>query len=145
MYPREFITRSENETFLLAQTLGARLDGDEIILLIGELGTGKTVFAKGIASGLGLKDWHLVCSPSYTLINIYQAKVPIIHLDLYRLGSDAEVSDLGWEDYIGEGVVIIEWADRMSYTGQALKIQFHFLSEKQRRIIISSPTPLKLE
>jgi tRNA threonylcarbamoyladenosine biosynthesis protein TsaE len=145
MSPLEFITHSENETFLLAQKLGASLHGDEIILLVGDLGTGKTVFAKGLASGLGLKAWHHVCSPSYTLINIYEAKVPIVHLDLYRLGSDAEVSDLGWEDYIGEAVVIIEWADRMPHPENALKIQFIFLSEKGRRIIITSPSPLKIE
>ncbi len=67
---KEYLTNSERETFLLAKKLAKDFKGQEVVLLIGELGAGKTVFAKGIAAGLGMKDVHQVCSPSYTLINI---------------------------------------------------------------------------
>jgi tRNA threonylcarbamoyladenosine biosynthesis protein TsaE len=100
---KEYMTRSEEETFQLAQELAKDFKGDEVVLLYGELGAGKTVFAKGIASGLGLADHHHVCSPSFTLVNIYQAKFPIYHVDLYRLGKGAEILDLGWDDYLGQG------------------------------------------
>ena len=97
---QKYVSAAEDETFLIAKTLGEKLKGDEIILLSGELGAGKTVFAKGIAAGLGIDDSGQVCSPSFTLINIYQARVLIIHMDLYRLESESEISDLGWEDWI---------------------------------------------
>ncbi|MFQ5722588.1 MAG: tRNA (adenosine(37)-N6)-threonylcarbamoyltransferase complex ATPase subunit type 1 TsaE, partial [Candidatus Aminicenantales bacterium] len=77
---KEYITNSERETFLLAKKLAANFRGSEVVLLEGELGSGKTIFAKGIAAGLGLKDVNQVCSPSYTLVNIYQAKYPIFHI-----------------------------------------------------------------
>ena len=79
---KEYLTHSERETFLLAKKLAKDFKGQEVVLLIGELGAGKTIFAKGIAAGLGMKNVHQVCSPSYTLINIYQAKYPIFHIDL---------------------------------------------------------------
>ena len=69
------MTRSERETFLLARKLAKDFNGQEVVLLEGELGAGKTIFAKGIASGLGLEDVHQVCSPSYTIVNIYYAKI----------------------------------------------------------------------
>ncbi|HOY98384.1 MAG TPA: tRNA (adenosine(37)-N6)-threonylcarbamoyltransferase complex ATPase subunit type 1 TsaE [Candidatus Aminicenantes bacterium] len=103
-------TRTERGTYLAARRLAAAFRGDEVVFLTGELGAGKTVFARGIAAGLGMKNPRLVCSPSYTLINIYQGRVPILHLDLYRLGGQAEIRDLGFEDHIGEAVILIEWA-----------------------------------
>jgi len=112
---KQYITNSERETFLLAKKLAASFKGNEVVLLEGELGAGKTIFAKGIAAGLGLKDVHQVCSPSYTLVNIYQAKYPIFHIDLYRLDQDAEILDLGWEDYLDQGVVIVEWAEKITF------------------------------
>jgi tRNA threonylcarbamoyladenosine biosynthesis protein TsaE len=116
---KEYLTNSERETFLLAKKLAQDFKGQEVVFLIGELGAGKTVFAKGIAAGLRMKDVHQVCSPSYTLINIYKAKYPIFHIDLYRLGKNAEILDLGWEDYLGQGIIIVEWAD---YLGQGIII-----------------------
>jgi len=132
------ITHSEKETFLLAKTLARRFEGTEIVLLEGELGAGKTVFAKGIAAGLGLEDVDQVCSPSFTLINIYQAKFPIYHIDLYRLSKRAEISDLGWEDYLGQGVIIVEWAEKIPFPLRAIRVHLKIEDGERRRIRIWS-------
>ena len=133
----EYVTNSERETFLLAKKLSQGFEGDEVVFLEGKLGTGKTVFAKGLAAGLGLKDFHQVCSPSYTLVNIYQAKFPIYHLDLYRLEKDSEIMDLGWEDYLGQGVIIVEWAEKVKFNLDAIRVTFRMGKKDQRKITIS--------
>lgn len=133
----EYVTHSERETFLLARNLAKGFKGKEVVLLIGELGAGKTVFAKGIASGLGLKDIHQVCSPSFTIVNIYQAKYPIYHVDLYRLGKNREIVELGLEDYLGEGVVIIEWGEKIKFALDAILVTFEMGKGDERTIKIS--------
>lgn len=133
---KQFITKSEKETFLLGKQLAKSFRGKEIVFLRGELGAGKTVFAKGLASGMGLKDVNQVCSPSFTLINIYQAKFPIYHIDLYRLEKDEEILDLGWEDYIGEGVIIVEWAEKVSFQLDAIQVTLKIRDGDQRYITI---------
>jgi len=134
---KQYTTNSERETFLLAKKLAASFKGNEVVLLEGELGAGKTIFAKGIAAGLDLKDVHQVCSPSYTLVNIYQAKYPIFHIDLYRLDQDAEILDLGWEDYLDQGVVIVEWAEKINFELDGLRIIINIEEGDMRRIKIS--------
>jgi len=133
---KTYATYSEQETFALARKLAKNFKGDEVVFLIGELGAGKTVFAKGIAAGLGLKDIHQVCSPSFTLLNVYAAKVPIYHLDLYRLSGEAEIRDLGFEDYIGEGVVLIEWAEKITFPLSAIRVHIEVGEGCARRIRI---------
>jgi tRNA threonylcarbamoyladenosine biosynthesis protein TsaE len=139
MDSKEFITRSEEETFHLAERLGAAMVGGEVVLLEGELGAGKTIFAKGLASGLGLNDRGQVVSPSYTLVNVYEARVPIFHIDLYRIESEEEIDDLGWEDYLGGGVVIVEWADRMPPLEGAIRVFIFIDEDDSRRITIRAP------
>ena len=121
-FHREVTSRSEEETFRLAKTMARRFKGREVVLLSGELGAGKTIFAKGIAAGLGLSEHHQVCSPSFTILNIYEARFPIYHFDLYRLEKDAEIMDLGWEDYLDRGVVIVEWGERIPFALAAIRI-----------------------
>jgi tRNA threonylcarbamoyladenosine biosynthesis protein TsaE len=132
----EYTSFSEKETFRLAETLAASFKGQEIVFLFGELGAGKTVFAKGIASGLGLEDVHQVCSPSFTLVNIYQAKFSIFHIDLYRLGKDSEIDDLGWEDYLDRGVIIVEWAEKLKVEWKAIKVTIKVEEDDTRKITI---------
>lgn len=134
---KEYLTNSEQETFLLASRLASDFKGQEVVLLEGELGAGKTVFAKGIASGLSVEDVHQVCSPSFTLVNIYQGKYPIFHIDLYRLEKDSEIQDLGWEDYLGQGVVIVEWAEKIKFDLDAIRVAIFIEGDEQRRIKIS--------
>ena len=132
-------TRSERGTRLVARRLASSFRGDEIVFLTGELGAGKTVFAKGIASGLGLKNARAVVSPSFTLINVYQARVPIWHLDLYRLGSRAEIRDLGFEDFVGEAVIVIEWGERIDFPLEGIHVHIDVEPDGTRRIRIVRP------
>jgi tRNA threonylcarbamoyladenosine biosynthesis protein TsaE len=133
-----YVTNSEKETFLLAENLAKNFKGKEVVLLEGELGAGKTIFAKGIAAGLGLKDVHQVCSPSYTLVNIYQAKYPIFHIDLYRLSKDSEILDLGWEDYLEKGVIVVEWAEKIHFDLEGIYVTLHIKKGDRRKIKIES-------
>jgi len=129
-----YVSRSAAETLALGKKLARTFKGNEVVFLIGELGAGKTVFAKGIAAGLGLKNIHQVCSPTFTLMNVYLARVPIYHFDLYRLAKAAEITDLGFEDYIGEGVVVVEWAEKIDFPLRAVSITIE-VSDDEKRII----------
>ncbi len=133
------ITRSEAETFRLAKKMAGSFGGKEVVLLIGALGAGKTIFAKGLAAGLGLKDHRLVCSPSFTLLNIYQAKFPIFHFDLYRLEKSDEIADLGLEDCLDKGVVIVEWAEKIPFALRAIRIVIEKARGNLRTIRIFPP------
>jgi tRNA threonylcarbamoyladenosine biosynthesis protein TsaE len=134
---REVITNSEEETFRLARAMARRFKGREIVLLSGELGAGKTIFAKGIAAGLGMIKHHLVCSPSFTIMNIYEARFPIYHFDLYRLEKSADILDLGWEDYLDRGVVIVEWGERIPFALDAIWVEIKTGKGDERTIEIS--------
>lgn len=132
-------TCSEEETFELARALARRFRGNEVVLLSGELGAGKTIFAKGIAAGLGMINSAEVCSPSFTIINIYEAKHPIFHFDLYRLDKSADILDLGWEDYLGRGVVVVEWGERVPFELEAIRVNIGKGKGDERTIKITIP------
>jgi tRNA threonylcarbamoyladenosine biosynthesis protein TsaE len=131
-----FRSHSEKETRAAAETLARGFRGDEVVFLVGELGAGKTVFAKGIAAGLGLEDIGQVCSPTFTLMNVYQARVPMYHLDLYRLGTTPEIRDLGFEDYVGDGVIVVEWAEKIDFPMPAIKVRIEAAADETRTISI---------
>jgi tRNA threonylcarbamoyladenosine biosynthesis protein TsaE len=133
---RKIVTRSAAETIAAAKELARGFKGDEVVFLIGELGAGKTVFAKGLAAGLGLENIHRVCSPTFTIMNVYPARVPVYHFDLYRLGNAAEIRDLGFEDYVGEGVVVVEWAERMADAFPAIEVLIEAGPDDRRTIRI---------
>lgn len=136
---RSVTTRSEEETFRLAEDLASDFSGQEIVLLSGELGAGKTVFAKGIAAGAGVRNIHEVCSPSFTLVNVYEGKYRIFHIDLYRLDRVAEILDLGWEDYLGEGIVIVEWAEKLVPLPDGISVRIEAGPGDERRVTIRRP------
>ena len=107
-----YITRGEVETMAVARELAERLSPGAVVLLHGDLGAGKTVFVRGLAEGLGVRPED-VSSPSFTLIQEYAGTTPLYHVDLYRL-TPADAEDLGLEELmVGNGVVAIEWADRL--------------------------------
>ncbi|MGQ9671744.1 MAG: tRNA (adenosine(37)-N6)-threonylcarbamoyltransferase complex ATPase subunit type 1 TsaE [Candidatus Aminicenantales bacterium] len=133
------VTRSEKETMTLARNLARKFRGREVVLLIGPLGVGKTIFAKGIASGLGLRDPRPVCSPSFTILNIYQAKFPVFHFDLYRLEREGDILELGWEDYLGRGVVLVEWGEKIPFELVAIRVSIVRGKDDERRITIEMP------
>lgn len=130
------LTRSGDETFELARRLAAGFKGTEAVLLTGELGAGKTVFAKGIAAGAGVASPDRVSSPSFTLVNVYEGRWKVFHIDLYRLDRAAEIADLGWEDMLGQGIVIVEWAEKLTFPVEGLRVRIETLGDDTRRITI---------
>lgn len=134
----DFISHSPSQTERIGQRLGEQLQAGDVLLLLGEFGVGKTHLAKGIARGLGSTD--LVTSPSFVLVNEYQAgpqhkRMPIYHVDLYRIEDPAEVTSIGLEDLLaGPGVCLIEWAERAAQWLPAahLSIYMQHLNETKR-------------
>lgn len=111
----QFVTRSAEETFELAYRIGEAIDGQTVFLLQGDLGAGKTVFAKGVGAGLDI-DPAEINSPTFTIVNRHEGRMRLYHLDLYRIAGGAnEVYDLGLEEIITEPgtVVVIEWPERL--------------------------------
>ena len=108
-----FETKSPKETEALGKRVAGELAAGDVVGLIGELGSGKTCFVRGVAGGLGSEG--LIKSPSFTIINIYEGgRLPLHHIDLYRIARTGEFFDTGVEEYIyGEGVSVIEWADNV--------------------------------
>jgi tRNA threonylcarbamoyladenosine biosynthesis protein TsaE len=105
-------TQSPEETQRVGTELSAGVSAGDCIELVGDLGAGKTVFVRGLAEGLGC-DVQLVSSPTYVLCQEYPGRVPLFHIDLYRMtDAAAELTDLGIEDMLAEGAVVIEWGDR---------------------------------
>ena len=131
------VTRSVEETVALGERLGLLVRPGDFVALTGELGSGKTQFVRGIAAGLGLDPSVPVTSPTYTFLNSYSGRLLLNHFDLYRLTGDQDVIDLGFEEYFyGDGVSIVEWADRLLnlLPGERISIAFDYLDENARRI-----------
>ena len=125
------------DTLLWGEKIGRKLFPGAVIALIGTLGSGKTVLTKGIAKGLGVEDTHYVTSPTFTIINQYCGRLPIYHLDLYRLDKE-EMESVGYREYFyGDGVAIIEWADLIEelLPLELLRLEIRFGSEDGRQII----------
>ncbi len=99
------------DTFALGEKIGREARPGELYTLTGDLGTGKTVFTQGVAAGLGIKE--PVTSPTFTIVQIYEeGRIPLYHLDIYRIGDISEMEEIGYEDYFyGDGLCIIEWAE----------------------------------
>jgi tRNA threonylcarbamoyladenosine biosynthesis protein TsaE len=133
----QITTCSADETSALGRSIGEKLKKGDILALSGELGSGKTCFTGGIARGLGVGNDYQITSPTFTLINEYPAKLALYHFDVYRLGSYADLDDLGYEEYFsGNGVVVIEWAEKIAQIvpPEAIFINFEYIDENKRRI-----------
>jgi tRNA threonylcarbamoyladenosine biosynthesis protein TsaE len=104
------VTRSADETLALAGAVGNMLRPGDVILIVGELGAGKTVFARGVARALGVAE--PVVSPSFTIVREYYGRVPLVHVDVYRIDTIQELHDLGFEEVVREdAVTLVEWGD----------------------------------
>ncbi|TAK34691.1 MAG: tRNA (adenosine(37)-N6)-threonylcarbamoyltransferase complex ATPase subunit type 1 TsaE [Chloroflexota bacterium] len=107
----QIVTRSAKQTEEIGRLLGGLAEPGDLYLLVGELGAGKTTLARGIARGLGIEGY--LTSPTFTLVNEYEGRLPFYHIDLYRLEGLGEVMDLGFEEYLsGRGVTAIEWPEK---------------------------------
>ena len=109
-----FTTANAEETIKLGEKIARRLKPGDLVALSGELGAGKTTLVKGIAKGLGVKNYRYVNSPSFVLVKEYKGKIPLFHFDIYRLNNLKDIEDIGYEDYLArDGVVVIEWSSKM--------------------------------
>lgn len=106
------VSESPEATWSVGEFVGKRLKAGMVLCLTGDLGAGKTLFTKGVAAGLGVKAD--VTSPSFTLMNLYDGRLPVAHFDLYRLDDGGDLDEIGFYEYADEpvGVAIIEWADK---------------------------------
>jgi tRNA threonylcarbamoyladenosine biosynthesis protein TsaE len=142
---RTVFSLSEEETVDLGRGLGRAIKGGELLLLQGDLGYGKTVFARGVAAALGIPPEE-VSSPSFTLVHEYKGgRVPVFHIDLYRLEApEEEVGALGIEEILSAGgVVLVEWGEKLPpfLRRGATTIRFHDVGEGSRRIEILGEPP----
>jgi tRNA threonylcarbamoyladenosine biosynthesis protein TsaE len=130
------LTTSDAETEAAGAALATRLGPGARVLLYGELGAGKTAFVRGLAAGLGI-DPDDVSSPTFTLVQEYGGRLPLFHVDLYRL-APGEVDDLGLDALAAQGVLAIEWAERMPRDDAgAIEVRLEHAGEDHRRITIA--------
>jgi tRNA threonylcarbamoyladenosine biosynthesis protein TsaE len=139
-------SRDESFTRALGMTLGARCEGGELLVLIGELGTGKTTFVKGLAEGLGVTDTREVTSPTFLRIQEYEGRVHIYHVDAYRMtGGMEEFISLGGDEMLESGgVTVIEWGERLmpGLPGEHLTMRFSHGESEDERLIALQPRGL---
>lgn len=123
------------ETEAIGEKLGTRLKPGDLVLLAGPMGSGKTTFVRGMARGTG-SDAQ-VQSPTFTLVRVYPGRVQLAHVDLYRVKAAGELADLGLDELLDEGAMVIEWGDRLDIKNAAV-VTFENLGEDRRRLRIQS-------
>ena len=136
------ITNSAGETMLAGENLAKRLKPGDVVALYGDLGSGKTTFTKGIGKGLGVKNPVRINSPTFVLIKEYKGRIPLYHLDLYRLNDLKEIENLAIEEYIyGDGVTVIEWAEKMEclLPEKHMSVRLKTKGDNKREVLIENP------
>ena len=131
----EFISRSPSETIAIGEHIGKHARVGDLFLLYGDLGAGKTQLVKGVAKGIGVEDWQYVLSPSFTIMNIYEGRIELCHVDLYRL-EEGDVDGLDLDDFLERGIVVVEWAERFGAWQDAVKVSVDVRDEQQRMIVM---------
>ena len=135
----KIFSNSIEETIKLGKELAKDLKKGDVVALIGELGSGKTVLTKGIAKGLGVKDVRYVNSPTFVIIKEYKARLPLYHFDLYRLNRSSALDGTSFEEYFyGDGITVIEWADKIKkqLPPKHLEVKMRVAGEGRREISI---------
>ena len=133
----KLVTHSAEQTQKLGVSIGKLAEPGDILLLVGELGAGKTCLTQGIAWGLDIQEYTL--SPSFVIMRELHGRLPLYHMDFYRLDNIAEISDLGLDDYLyGKGVCVIEWANKglAVLPEDHLLIKIDYLSDNERSFVI---------
>ena len=136
---QQITTHSEEETATVGRDLAPTLSAGDVLLLYGDLGAGKTAFVRGLAEGLGVSRDE-VSSPTFTLIQEYRGgRLPLFHVDLYRIEDPREFDELGLDEIAEEGVLAIEWAERLPQpTHGAVRVSITHAGESERRVTIES-------
>lgn len=128
------ITASSAETELLGKKIATILSGNETIALFGDLGAGKTAFTRGLCEGLGVTDG--VSSPTFAIVNAYNGKYPVYHFDMYRITDADDLFSTGYYDYIGNGVIVIEWSENIEseLESDAIRIRIQKNDDENKRL-----------
>lgn len=136
--PATFTTHSEDDTVAAGRALAARLGAGDVVLLSGDLGAGKTAFVKGLAEGLGARR-DTVTSPTFTLMQEYRGgRLTLFHVDLYRLDDPREIDDLGLDEIAADGVLAIEWAEKLPRPpGGAVHVRIEHGEGDARRLTLA--------
>lgn len=134
----ELVSNGPEATQVIGRALGAALCAGDVIGLIGSLGAGKTVLVKGIAAGADVSDRRRVTSPTFVIVNEYEGRLRLFHIDAYRLGGGRELEALGVEEFIEQGAVVVEWADRTAEAlpTERLTITIEPTGETRRRLLL---------
>src|SRR5262249_6807040 len=135
----QLITSSEAETVAVARELAASLGAGSVVLLYGDLGAGKTAFVRGLAEGLGVES-DAVSSPTFTIVQEYRGgRLPLFHVDLYRLDDPREIDDLGLDEIAADGVLAIEWAEKLPRPVRgAVSVHIELTCDSTRSIVIDA-------
>jgi tRNA threonylcarbamoyladenosine biosynthesis protein TsaE len=132
----EFTSRSPSDTWEIGEQIGMKAKRGDVYTIHGELGAGKTQLVKGIARGIGIEDWLYVVSPSFTIMNVYEGKgINLCHVDLYRIEED-ESEPLNIDEFLEQGVVAVEWAERANWWDGIIQIHIEVMGEEERKITI---------
>lgn len=137
----EYVSHSAEETIAFGQRLAGRIESPLLILLVGELGSGKTTLAKGIVSGLGGAAEYDVTSPSFTLVREYRGRFHLFHVDLYRVESSHDFETLGLEDLLAEeAIILIEWGEKLRppMNVPTWRIAFEVLEDSSRHLLLEN-------
>lgn len=134
------ISKSVEETIEIGIQLGKSLKKGDCVALVGDLGAGKTVMTKGIAKGLGVRNARYVNSPTFVIIKEYKGKIPLYHFDLYRLNRSSVIDAENFEEYFyGDGVAVIEWADKIReiLPPKYIEVKLSVAGENKRKIMVT--------
>ncbi|MDD2900016.1 MAG: tRNA (adenosine(37)-N6)-threonylcarbamoyltransferase complex ATPase subunit type 1 TsaE [Desulfuromonadaceae bacterium] len=137
-------TTSPQDTEELGARIGSLLPSGSFVALRGDLGGGKTCLVRGVVTSLAPQSAHLVASPTYAIMNCYPGSTPVYHFDFYRLTGDADIAELGFEEFFyGDGVCIAEWSERLTelLPADVLTLQFEYAGDDQRMITITGAGP----
>lgn len=119
----------------------ACLKPGDVVVLSGELGSGKTVFTKGIAKGIGVSQWLRVNSPTFVIMNVYEGSYKLYHFDFYRLNNKADVAGSGFYEFMnGDGITVVEWGEKFKdiFPPRTKWVNFKYINERERLIIIQN-------
>ena len=133
-------THNEKETTAFGEKFAKKLQPGDVVAFTGDLGAGKTAFIRGVAMGMELEA--RVSSPTFTIVNEYIGKIPLLHFDMYRLGDSDELFEIGWEDYLERGgVCAVEWSENVmdAFSTDTIFVNIEKIGDTERRITVKMP------